>query len=46
MMHDGFEQPHDDNQDYDEVETIEQMAKGRALASEESEPAAWKVRRA
>ena len=34
MMHDGFEQPHDDNQDYDEVETIEQMAKGRALESE------------
>ena len=38
MMHDGFEQLHDDNQDYDEVETIEKMAARRALASEASEP--------
>ena len=38
MMHDGFEQLHGDNQDYDEVETIERMAAGRALANEESEP--------
>jgi hypothetical protein len=37
MIDDDFEQLHDDNQDYDEVETIEKMAARRALASEESE---------
>jgi RNA polymerase primary sigma factor len=37
MIDDGYEQLSDDNQDYDEVETIDKVAARRLLSSEESE---------